>query len=722
MLTAYRKIFWNKLKNSSAYKALLNNWFLVAFFLLLFIIAYKCIVAVFLFIAYALYLFKKNRMIFYAGLTVTLLFITRFAYEEKKYEPAPVDDAIGFVTDVKSYKHYNRITLASGNKKYYVYDASFKPLDIGDKIEVKGSRGNVEGARIEGGFDYRNYLKQRRVNGVVKAGSVKVVGKRFDPGLIRQKLYRHLDSLFDEPVLSFLQAIILGESGGFADDFQEAIKINGISHLFAISGLHVGLLIIFLNRFFRLIKINQGRSETIILGILFLYALLVNFTPSIVRAVLLYDGYYLNKRLKLGFSSLDLLSLIFVLLVLWNPYYLYHNGFVLSFTVTLIIVTTAPLLYKTKHLIQLLLTSLFSWIITLPIIVNLNNEINFLSPLVNAVYIDFVGYIILPLSFLVLFLPILSWIYFYFVKAFIDFTVFLSDNFALRIGFPDLPFVAIIVYYLFLAAIIKSYARKKYRYFFVSLLLLFLFAASNSLYFKSYPEIVFLDLYNGESTLISDCCNRCNVLIDTGDGKNNEVTAYLKRRGVKKLDYLIITHNHNDHNGEAYNIIREIAVNNIVVSAYDNSELSRVANIKVKKGDKLTCGAFVFHILHPDAFYHDENDNSIVVHVYVGEYYFLFLGDISEKIENKIAAMNLPVDVIKVAHHGSNTATSRELLSRIRPRYAVIQTGRVEKFGFPAERTIATLQRYNVVIYRTDLHYSVKYKYRKKESIFDTIK
>ena len=99
------------------------------------------------------------------------------------------------------------------------------------------------------------------------------------------------------------------------------------------------------------------------------------------------------------------------------------------------------------------------------------------------------------------------------------------------------------------------------------LLLLFLFAASNSLYFKSYPEIVFLDLYNGESTLISDCCNRCNVLIDTGDGKNNEVTAYLKRRGVKKLDYLIITHNHNDHNGEAYNIIREIAVNNIVVSA-----------------------------------------------------------------------------------------------------------------------------------------------------------
>lgn len=130
-----------------------------------------------------------------------------------------------------------------------------------------------------------------------------------------------------------------------------------------------------------------------------MYALLVNFTPSIVRAVLLYDGYYLNKRLKLGFSSLDLLSLIFVLLVLWNPYYLYHSGFVLSFTVTLIIVTTAPLLYKTKHLIQLLLTSLFSWIITLPIIVNLNNEINFLSPLVNAVYIDFVGYIILPLSF-----------------------------------------------------------------------------------------------------------------------------------------------------------------------------------------------------------------------------------------------------------------------------------------------------------------------------------
>ncbi|MCK9537062.1 MAG: DNA internalization-related competence protein ComEC/Rec2 [Bacilli bacterium] len=639
-----------------------------------------------------------------------------------KYEFETLDSVDGYVKDVKKYNNYNRITVKNKGKKYYIYDYNFHQIKIGDRIEVMGISHTVDCAHIEGGFDYQQYLKHHKINGVIKANHLKVIGYRFDIGIIRQKLYQYLSSLFDGPIMSFLNAIILGDSSGFEDDFMSAVKINGISHLFAISGLHVGLLVGFIYQIFRLFNVDKDKTEIFIIIFLGLYAILVNFTPSIIRAVLLYDFYYINKKLKLGFSSLDLLSLIFIILIIVNPYYIYHYGFILSFLVTLTIMITSPLLSKTKHSTQIFLISLFSWLITLPIIVNLNNEINILSPLVNVLYIDLVGYIILPFSLIVLFFPILLGLYRHLITFFINFTVFLSKYIMIRINFPDFTFLGIIIYYLILWGFIKGYSVKKYKYLFIGLFLLFLLLTSNIICFKSYSEVVFLDLYNGESILICDQYNRCNVVIDTGDGRNKEVTSYLKRRGIKKIDYLIITHNHHDHNGEASEIIKEFTVNNIVVSAYDNSELSSIADIKVKKGDKLGCGNLVFHILHPDAPYLDENDNSIVVYVLVGEYYFLFLGDVGNTVESKIALMNLKVDVVKIAHHGSANSTSPLLLANIKPRYAVIQTGRIEQFGFPAEKTIATLQRNNVTVYRTDQHYSVKYKYSKKKSIFITIK
>jgi competence protein ComEC len=722
MLTAYRKICWNRLKRSSVYKALLNNWFLAGLFLVLAIASYKSVLALGILLVYSRYLYKQDKRIFLIGIVITAIFAGRFAYMKLTYRVVSTDEVIGYVRDVKTYEKYNRLTVQSGNKKYYVYDSSFAPVDIGNRIAVRGTAWEIEGAHVPGGFDYRAYLRSRRISGAIRADEIAIVGRRFELGMIRQKVQRYLGALFAGEALGFLQAIILGDSGLFTDEFQEAVKINGISHLFAISGLHVGFVVVFLHRIFRALKIRQERAETIILGILFLYAVLVNFTPSIIRAVLLYDGYYLNKKLKMGLSSLDLLTLIFIALLLVNPYYLYNSGFVLSFTVTFIIIVTSPLLAGTKHLTQLLLISVFSWTITLPVVVNINNEINILSPLVNLVYIDLVGYIILPLSFAVMALPLFARLYSHVVKAFINFTVFLSNNFVLRFTFPDFSFTLTVSYYLLLAAYVKTFTVKKRRYAVATLLLLLLLASANSIIFKPHQEIVFLDLYNGESTLISDRCNRCNVLIDTGDGRNGEVTAFLKKRGIKRIDYLIITHDHADHNGEAALIIKEFAVNNIVVGAYDNSGLSQIANLKVKKGDKIVCGSFVFDILHPDGAYADENDNSIIVHVKVGEHYFLFLGDVGAAVEEKISMMSIPVDVIKIAHHGSATATSPEMIARLRPRYAVIQTGRISQFGFPAKRTIATLERYDIIIYRTDLNYTVTYKYHKKKSIFATIK
>ena len=84
-------------------------------------------------------------------------------------------------------------------------------------------------------------------------------------------------------------------------------------------------------------------------------------------------------------------------------------------------------------------------------------------------------------------------------------------------------------------------------------------------------------------------------------------------------------------------------------------------------------------------------------------------------------AYDLDVDVVKIGHHGSKTATSPEFIAEIKPRYAIIQTGRIEKFGFPHAETITTLKNNDVIIYRTDNHYSIKYRFQKNGSIFETI-
>ncbi|HEY8445232.1 MAG TPA: DNA internalization-related competence protein ComEC/Rec2, partial [Bacilli bacterium] len=83
---------------------------------------------------------------------------------------------------------------------------------------------------------------------------------------------------------------------------------------------------------------------------------------------------------------------------------------------------------------------------------------------------------------------------------------------------------------------------------------------------------------------------------------------------------------------------------------------------------------------------------------------------------------NFAVDVIKIAHHGSKTSTSDAFISSLQPKYAIIQSGRVESFGFPDQEVIDILEKNNVVIYRTDQHYSIKIKYFAKKSIFATLR
>ena len=232
-------------------------------------------------------------------------------------------------------------------------------------------------------------------------------------------------------------------------------------------------------------------------------------------------------------------------------------------------------------------------------------------------------------------------------------------------------------------------------------------------------EIHFLDLDEGDATLIVS--KECKALIDTGIGHNNEVLNLLKRKGIKRLDYLIITHEDIDHRGEVENIMEDIRIDNFIVNFYDNYDYG-INPIRLKEGDSFKCGDNSFKVLNPGHNYNNTNDNSLVLYGKVFDLNILFLADVSKKIEEDICKYDLEVDLIKIAHHGSNSSTSPNLLSKYLPKYGVIESGRNKRFNFPSLDVINRLNSFNITIFRTDLDYSIIYKYKNKKGYFYRLK
>lgn len=723
------KILLTKLKNQSVYKLFLNNYFLIAFLLLLVLLSIINIICSIFLVIYIIYLVKLSKPLTNAGIILGVVIFIHFLWLENSYSYDNLSVIRGEVIEISPIGDGKKLTIKDSYKKYIVYDYNNISIDYGDIVEVSGKALAADSNRVKNGFNYKEYLKNSRIFGTILSTKIKVVDKKFNLGIVKNYFEKYLEKYFSDESKIFLRAMIIGDLDDIDEQFKNAIMNNGILHLFAVSGLHIVLFIGLIEKALKFFNLKESKIELISSIFLIIYLILTNFSPSVLRASLMYYIALINKKLKLGLSTLDVVSIIFILLVMFNPLYIYNLGFSLSFISSTIIVLVGDLFKKYSKYIQVLIMSIFANLVTFPLVININGKINALSPISNVIFIELVETIILPISFLILVFPIFNILYEYIIVAFNKITLVFSKYFLIDLRFPYLNSFSIIIYFLILFILIKVYHLRKVRYSLIASILITLFIFSNSVSVFKKTEIHFLDLANGEASLIIDTNNQCTALIDTGDGTNNEVTSYLKKEGIKKLDYLIITHNHFDHNGEVNNILNEINVNNLVFSAYDisvtNNFLSKeeFANvIKVKAGDEIVCGKSTFYILHPDKYYNNENENSIVIYTKVGGLHFLFLGDATKAIDKLITNYNISVDVIKIAHHGSSTSSSAYLIEKFRPKYAVIMTGRVEKFGFPHEPVIDILNDNNVVTYRTDIDYSIIYKYYKNRSIFETIK
>ena len=691
---------------------LINNLFLTSILILIICLCiYHLIFLIFL-IFYLAYLFIKikNKTIIIFSLICASIIFFHFLLINRKINTYPnyVDETL-LVIDVTNSDSTNKVVLKKGKYRFYLYTK--KELNVGDVVKIQALKEKVKTNTIENGFNYKKYLSNNLVQALIKTDDINIVDHKFCIYIIREYVFRYIDKYFKDDIAnSYVKAFITGAKDGFSDDLKESLNINGISHLFAISGLHVSLLVVFLSKFLSIFIKKEDVISYICIVFLSLYLVVTAFASSILRAYLMYILSYVNKkRLNSVFSSLDILSIIFISMLIYNPYYAFQLGFALSFIATFVILLNNNLMQRFSKTLQTLYISLLMIIFSLPIIVNVNYEINVISPILNIFYISFVSTIILPCTFLVFVFPLFSEAYKELMEVFTNVVVF-SKKFALPIKFPSFGPYIVFVYLIFFVLFIIL--NNKYKKIVVFSFLIFLGILSNSAFFYRATSIDFLYLNDGEASIIRDL-NKV-VVVDTGDGYSDEVCNFLKSKGIKRINYLVITHNHLDHYGGLDSIYKNMKVDCIIVSNYNYADYAYY-NItrRVTYGDTFSTYNLYFKVISPKELSDDENDNSIVLHMRHLKYDFnmLLLADASKAVEEEIIddIKDINFDIIKIAHHGSITSTSDIMLTKINANYAIIMVGKRWENVFPSNEVINRLKKHHIKYYTTSIYYSIKY-------------
>ena len=605
--------------------------------------------------------------------------------------------------------------------KYYVDNnekvKEFKDnYSFGDKIYIEGEISVPNNNTIPNNFNYKDYLYHKYIYYIIKIDKIKMISKNDNIFLnIKNSIYKRIDKI---KYNNYLYAFILGKSYYIDSEVLNNYKINGITHLFALSGLHVSMFSSIILFILKKIKLSEKLSYFITSLFLIFFAFIASFTPSIVRSVLFFILSSINNVYYLYIKPKYLLYIVFSILIFINPFYIYDTGFILSFCISFFILLFNEKNKINNNLLSILVISILSTLSSLPIIINMSYEINILGFINNLFFIPYVTYIVFPLSIIVVFISKLSFIL-NFLIIIMEYISKVSSNILnVKLIFPKMSLFLIIIYYVLLILIVKKINLKKIFIIYLS----FLYFRCN---FDKNNYVYFIDVGQGDSALIVTKNNK-SILIDTGGkvGSNyslmkSNVIPFFKSIGIRKLDYLFITHGDYDHAGYGIDLVNNFNVKNRFTNKGKYNSLEKKLNIKSFNNSYIKIDNVEIYSLN-SKLYNNENSDSLVLLVIIDNYKLLFMGDASINTEKDI--MNNydigDVFILKVGHHGSKTSSSEEFINSVNPKYSIISVGKNNKFGHPNKKVLDNLS--NSKIYRTDIDGSIMFKIKKDKLRIET--
>lgn len=639
---------------------------------------------------------------------ITLLYTNYYPFKSKYTK----DDKefIGIVTKYEVKEDKITIEIKAKEKLLITYkyqDKEFNNLSYGDKIKVKGTLITPSKNTNQNTFNYQKYLYYKKIYYIVEATSInKIANNHNYLYTIKNTLYQKINKLKSS---NYIKTLLFCDNT-LSKEIKESYRINGISHLFSVSGMHINFFVSIIYLYLNKITYNK-RIKYLITNIFIITYLILFPSSSLLRSAVMSILYSINYLLKLKIKKIDILLLTLGVSLLINPFIIYDLGYIYSYTITFFLVLSSSTLKKKNKINKIIYISLLSFLVSIPITIYNSFEINIISILLNIILVPIISIIILPLTILTYIFPILDSILYLFTNTIETISLFISKINITKIIFPKPSLLIIVLYYIIF---LLSYQNKKY--FYLNIILLIIIYISP--YLNSNFEVVMFEVGKADCHLIKYPYNKNTILIDTGKNEykiKNEVIPYLKSIGIKKIDYLIITHGDEDHIGGTITLINNFQVKNVILNkgTFTDLEKELVKNLNKKKIsyqiniNKINLSNHTIYLLN-NTKYNNENDNSIITYFTYQKYKFLYMGDASINTEdNLLENYNLNnISILKVGHHGSNTSSSKDFISQINPSISLISVGENNIYHHPNKEVINNLSKSR--IYRTDINNMVK--------------
>lgn len=637
-------------------------------------------------------------------------------------------------------------------------------INISGKILIPEMLGNI------GEFDYKKYLNSKDICGTINAYEVEYVDNRGNKCLslvyrLKQKISKTIDTNLPHNEGQLLKSMLYGDTRNLSKDIKESFNEIGISHITAVSGSNLNILLLIIS--FLLYKIKDRNKIYILIQIffIFMFCVISGMELSIIRASIMSIIAIICKYKNIKISIEKVLVITLYIITLINPFRLFNIGMIFSFLAIIGLVFFSERIYnfleskikwniKNKIMIKILcfISSILSitlsvQILVLPLSIYSFNKFSPMVIISNLLIstlstcINVLGIISLCLTYV----PYISSISYFNLQLLLNLVINTSkflNKINISINVKSFPMIILIIYYVYILIIcIKFRVKPKYikesldkikrRVAYIFFVLIVLVCIYNN-FFDNY--IYFFNVGQGEMSIIKDKGNI--VMIDSGSITNETsyiFDSYIKKENVRKIDALVISHFHSDHINGIKEILKLCEIKYIIYSyPYDlNSEeyvnlIKEVKNKNIKQiivqaGDNIKIGDIKLNILSPNTNYlkvgheidENENANSLVVNINVNSKNYLFMGDSlkeSEKhIINELKKQNInDIELIKIGHHGSKTSTSEEFIKSILPKYAVI-SAKKKVYNHPSKEILDILDKFSVSTFITENMGGIKY-------------
>ena len=637
-----------------------------------------------------------------------------------------------------------KLTLGSREYKVKVYLPFYADIKAGDRVEGE-MRLRVT---TDGGKSAPTYHQGKGIFLLVYADEeaaiypAEEIALKYFTTVLRRNILDIIDAVFPEDTLAFARALLLGDTSKLSYETDTSFKLSGIRHVIAVSGLHVSIL-------FSLayLLVGKRRVLTAVIGIpvLFLFAAVAGFTPSILRACLMQLLMILAMLLNKEYDPPTALAFAVLTMLVCNPMAITSVSLQLSagcmIGIFLFSGRISNALLKNKGKGKSLKAKLYRWIIgsfsvtisamvtTTPLCAYYFGTISLVGILTNLVtlwIINFVFYGIMAACIAgAVWLPIgrgIAWVISWGIRYVLQVAKFLGGLPIAAVYTCSLYILLWLIFAYFLIGVFLISKRKRPLLFTGCMALSLILCIAISWIEPKLDDyrVTVLDVGQGQCILLQT--GNWNYIVDCGGdsdaGAADAAAQMLSSQGISRVDGLILTHYDRDHAGGVYHLLTRVDADKLYlptgdsqafVNGLDKADREKVVFVNE---DTVLQGIGLSISLFPSENTEENAETSMGILFQIDNCDILITGDMDATGEHKLLqSTSLPkLELLVVGHHGSNTSTSWDLLEVTTPKAAVISVSKDNHYGHPTQGVLKKLKMFGCQVYRTDLQGTIIFR------------